>query len=134
MKQLICGSLNEMRIRQSLLKPYIPWIGMRAPWKVQQLGAGVWGVWSYPRARASVDCGEMDGGDVRGEIVMGTMEESWQPWKQGDTAESHVGSGAITLASLSPQGQHPQLNNREAGPSNPSCTELQSKTLSRVLL
>ena len=49
---------------------------MRAPWKAQQLGAGVWGVWSYPRARASVDCGETDGGAVREEIVMGTMEES----------------------------------------------------------
>ena len=107
---------------------------MQVLYKEQRLGAEVWGLWSNPRARAAVDCGEMDGGDVRGEIVMGTMEESWQPWKQGDTAESRVGSGAITLASLSPQGQHPQLNNREASPSNPSCTELQSKTLSRVLL
>ena len=25
-----------------------------------------------------------------------------QPWKQGNTAESHVGGGAITIASLSP--------------------------------
>ena len=33
-KQLICGSLNGMRIRQSLLQPYIPWM-------VQWLGAGV---------------------------------------------------------------------------------------------
>ena len=43
-KQVICGSLNGMRIRQSLLKPYIPWTGMRGPWKAQWLGAGVWGV------------------------------------------------------------------------------------------
>ena len=40
-----------------------------------------------------------------------------EPWKQGDTAESHVGVGAITTASL-PTCQHWQLNNREAGPSN----------------
>ena len=40
-KQLICGSLNGMRIRQFLLQPYIPWTGMLLPWKAQQLGAGV---------------------------------------------------------------------------------------------
>ena len=38
-KQLICGSLNGMRIRQSLLQPYLPWTGTHG--KVQQLGAGV---------------------------------------------------------------------------------------------
>ena len=38
-KQLICGSLNGMRIRQSLLQPYIPRTGMQVSWKVQQLGA-----------------------------------------------------------------------------------------------
>ena len=40
-KQLICGSLNGMRIRQSLLQPYIPWMGTQVPWKVQQLGDGI---------------------------------------------------------------------------------------------
>ena len=30
------------------------------------------------------------------------MRKAGQPWKQGDTAESHVGGGAITIASLSP--------------------------------
>ena len=40
-KQLICGSLNGMRIRQSLPQPYIPRTGMLVPWKMQQLGAGV---------------------------------------------------------------------------------------------
>ena len=34
-KQLICGSLSGMRIRQSLLQPYIPWTRMRVPWKAQ---------------------------------------------------------------------------------------------------
>ena len=39
-KQLICGSLNGMRIRQSS-QPYIPKTGMQIPWKVQRLVAGV---------------------------------------------------------------------------------------------
>ena len=39
-KQLICGSQNGMRIRQSS-QPYIPKTGMQIPWKVQRLVAGV---------------------------------------------------------------------------------------------
>ena len=70
-KQLICGSLNGMRIRQPLLQPYIPWTGTQVPWRVQRLGAGVWGLWSNPRVRAAVDCGETVPGDVREEIVVG---------------------------------------------------------------
>ena len=59
-KQLICGSPNGMRIRQSLPQPYIAQIGMSVPWKVQWLGAGVQGLWSNHRAKATVDCREMD--------------------------------------------------------------------------
>ena len=70
-KQLICGSLNGMRIRQSVPQPYKSWTGTRVPWKAQWLGAGVWGVWSNPRARAAVDCAEMDQGEVREETVVG---------------------------------------------------------------
>ena len=51
------------------------------------------------------------------------LEESQAACKQGNTAESHLGGGAITIASLSTC-QHPQLNNREAGPSNAWLTEL----------
>ena len=40
-KQLICGSLNGMRIRQSLPQSYIPQTGTQVPWKAKQLGAGV---------------------------------------------------------------------------------------------
>ena len=40
-KQLICGSLNGMRLRQSLPQPYTPWTGTLVPWKAQWLGAGV---------------------------------------------------------------------------------------------
>ena len=39
-KQLICGSLNGMRIRQSLPQPYIPQTGMQVPGKAQELEAG----------------------------------------------------------------------------------------------
>ena len=35
------------------------------------MGAGVWGVWSDPRVRAGVDCGETDWGDMKEEIVVG---------------------------------------------------------------
>ena len=59
-KQLIWGSLNGMRIRQSLPQPYIPQTAMLVPWKAQWLGAGVKGLWSNPRVRAAVHCGEMD--------------------------------------------------------------------------
>ena len=40
-KQLICDSLNGMRIRQSLPQPYIPQTGTLVPWQAQCLGAGV---------------------------------------------------------------------------------------------
>ena len=60
-----------MKVRQSLLQPYR--LRTRAlvpvPCKAQQLGAGVWGLWSNPRVRAAVDCGETDLGDVREETV-----------------------------------------------------------------
>ena len=54
--------------------------------------------------RAVVDCGEMDLGDVREEIVVGNAcgEKARQPWKRADTAESCGGGGAITRASPSP--------------------------------
>ena len=52
---------------------------------------------------------------------------------QGNNAESHRADVAITIASLSTH-KHQQLNNREAGPSNMICTELQSRTPPRVLL
>ena len=55
--------------------------------------------------RAAVDCGETDQGEVKEEIVVGKClwRKAGQPWKQGDTAESCVGGGAITIASLPPQ-------------------------------
>ena len=54
---------------------------------------------------------------MREEILVGNAGggKARQPRKQGDTAESCVAGGAITIASL-PTHQHQQLNNREAGP------------------
>ena len=62
---------------QSLLQPYIRWTEMHVPWKVQQLGAGVWGLWSNPRVRAAIDCRETDRGEMKEETVGGMpVEES----------------------------------------------------------
>ena len=38
-KELIFGSLNGMKIRQSLPQLYIPWTGTQVPWSTQRLGA-----------------------------------------------------------------------------------------------
>ena len=38
-RQLICGSLNGMRIRQPLLQQYVPWTGTQVP-LAQQLRPG----------------------------------------------------------------------------------------------
>ena len=53
-------------------------------------------------------------GDCDGKCL---WRKAGQPWKQGDTAESCIAGQAITVASL-PTRHHPQLNSREAGPSN----------------
>ena len=60
-------------------------------------------MWSNPRARAAVDCGEMDQGDVREEIVVGNAGGG-KPGSHGSKAIllSHVEGGAITIASFSP--------------------------------
>ena len=60
-------------------------------------------MWNNLRVKAADDCRETDGGDVREEIVVGNVwRKPRQPWKQGDTAESRIWDGAITIASLSP--------------------------------
>ena len=55
-----------------------------------------------------------EGGDCGGKYL---WRKAGKPWKQGNTANSHVGGGAITIASLAPHASL-ELNNREAGPSN----------------
>ena len=101
MKQLICGSLNGLRIRQCLPQPYIRQTGKQDTWKAHQLGAVVQGLWSNPRARAAIDSRDRsrgcEGEDCGGKCL---WRKARQPWKQGDTAESHVGGGSITITSL----------------------------------
>ena len=48
-------------------------------------------MWSNPRARAAVDCGETDLGDVREEIVVG-IAYGGEPGRRGSRAMllSHV--------------------------------------------
>ena len=66
-KQLIYGSLNGIRIRQSLLQSYIPWTGTQVPWKAQWLGAGVEGLWScWLQRDTSRGC---EGGDCGGKCL-----------------------------------------------------------------
>ena len=117
-KWLICSSLNGMRIRQSKLQPYIPWAGMLVSWKGQWLGAGVKGLWSNPRVRAAVDCGETEQGGVREEIMVGSACGG-KPGSHGSKAillSQHSGWSHHHSLSL-PTSQHWQ-NSREAGPSN----------------
>ena len=40
-KQLICGSINGMRIRQYLLQPYTPQTGTQVPWKAGSWNLGI---------------------------------------------------------------------------------------------
>ena len=91
-----------MRIRESLVQPYIPQTGTWIPWKAQWLGAGVYGLWSSPWARAAVDCGEMDQGDVK-EIVVGNACGG-KPGSRGSKTIllSHVEGMEPTLQTLSP--------------------------------
>ena len=53
--------------------------------------------------RAAVDCREMDQGRCEGEDCDGKcLWRAGQLWKQDAAAESHIGGGAITIASLPP--------------------------------
>ena len=90
-------------------------------------------MWSNPWERAAVDCREIDRGGCEGgdSCRKCLWRKARQPWKQGDTAESHVGGGTITIASLSPHPRFRQLNNREAGPSKAWHAELQSRAPAR---
>ena len=71
--------------------------------------------------RAAVDSRDAsrgcEGGDF-GEKFL--WRKAGQPWKQGDTAESRIEGGAITIASVSP---HVSNSSRtiESGPSSLMC-------------
>ena len=54
-------------------------------------------MWGNPRVRAAVDCRDTDQGEAKC-----LWRKARQPWKQGDTVESRVVGGAITIASVPP--------------------------------
>ena len=97
-KQLICGSLNGMRIKESLVQPYISQTDMEGT---------VAGSWSLPTVEQSLGKGccwlrrdgsmRCEGGDCGGKCL---WRKAGQPWKQDDTAESCWGDGANTIDSL----------------------------------
>ena len=102
-KQLICGSLRNKN--QIVLTAAIhtldrgtgPLEGTPAGrWSLgiveQSQGEGCFGLWR-DRSRGC------EGGDCGGKYLWRKVK---QPWKQGDSAESHVGGGAITIAFLTP--------------------------------
>ena len=72
-KQLIRGSLNGRRIRQSLPQPYIPRTGTQISWKAQgwELECRV-----VPQSQGEgcCDCRETDPGDVRAETLASLLQ------------------------------------------------------------
>jgi len=82
-----------MRIRQSLPQPYIPHSAVARSWSL--------GIVEQSQGK---DCCWLQkdgwrgckGGDYGGKSL---WRKAWQPWNQGDSAESRVGGGAITIAS-----------------------------------
>ena len=60
-------------------------------------------MWSNPRARAAVDCGEMDGEEVRKETVEGNAcGGKLSTMEARQYSELRVGGRAVTTASLPP--------------------------------
>ena len=90
-------------------------------------------MWSNPRARAAVDCGEMDRRDAKEELVVGNASGG-MPGGHGIKAIllSHTYRVEPHHHGISlPKHQHLPLNNRETGPSNTWHIELPSRTLIR---
>ena len=71
MKQLICDTLNGVRITQTICHSHI--YDRRDISPLESTVAGSWdlGMEDNPRVRSAVDCGADDQGDVREETVEG---------------------------------------------------------------
>ena len=106
---------------------------------LEAAAAGSWSLGivgqSQGNPMAAVDCGEMDPGDVREETVVGNARGG-KPgshearWYCGVTQRGWSPHHSLSL----PTCQLPQLNKRQAGPSNAWCPYLQSRTPPRVPL
>ena len=68
--------------------------------------------------RAAPDCGETDRRDVRGEIVLGDACGGELYSHGSKVILSHTLGGSHHHSLCLPTGQHLQLKNNEAGPSN----------------
>ena len=118
--QLICSNLNGMRIKTVLAtaihtRDRDTGPGRCSSWELEFRDSG-----AIPGRGLLLTVERwMEGMERRRLWWEMPMEERGQPWKQGYPAESRVGGGDITSASLSPQHQHQQLNNTETSPSNP---------------
>ena len=127
-KQLICGSLNGMRIRQSLPQPYKPQIA-------QWLGGEFRDCRAIPRQGLLLTVERWSEG-MWGRRLWWEMpvEESWADMEARRYC-SVTHRGWSHHHSLSPPTrQHWQRNNREPGLSNAWLTHLQSRTPPRVPL
>ena len=104
MRELICGSLNGMRITvlaAAILTPD------RNPDPLEGTAAGNWTLGIVEQSQGDSCCrlwGDRlrgcEGGDHVGKCQ---WRRARQSWKQGDTAESCIGGGVITIPSLSPK-------------------------------
>ena len=70
-KQLICGNLNGTENQTVFATAICTLDSDTSPLEGTVAGSRSLGLWSNFRARAAVDCGEMDRGDVREETVVG---------------------------------------------------------------
>ena len=94
MKQLVCDSLNGMRVTQIILATAIH-TPVRDMGPLEGTAAGSWsvGIVEGSRGRSAVDGGETARGDTRKETGGKCLwRKARPPWRQGDTAES-VGWG-----------------------------------------
>ena len=92
MKQLICDSLNGVRITQTILATAI-YTPVEDVGPLEGIASGRWsaGIVEESRVRSAVDGGEMGGEDMREEIVAGNACGG-KPGCLGGKAES-VGVG-----------------------------------------
>ena len=103
-KQLICGSLNGIRITQRVLATAICTPDKDAG-PLKSIVAGSWHVGIGEQSQGKVCywlCGDSPRGSEGGDHMENVCGGKLLPWRQGNTAESSAVGGTVTVASLSP--------------------------------